>query len=99
GGVVNHGGAPVEGDMTTVCNTGREQNWLATTGAGYRMIADLATNCLLAVDAQSQSGNPGSSHYSDQLAAWNAGEYHVLPLDRSDVAKLIVERLQLCPGD
>ena len=70
--------------MTTVCNTGSDANWLATSGAGYRLIADLATNHLLAVDAQSQSGHPGSPHYSDQLAAWSSGKYHLLPLDRDD---------------
>src|SRR4030095_7515591 len=65
GQLLNHGGGPVSGDMPTVCNTGSDPTWLATTGAGYRLIADLATNCLLAVDAQSQSGHPGSPHYSD----------------------------------
>ena len=54
--LLNHGGGPVKGDMITVCNTGSGPDWLATTGAGYRLIADLSTNILLAVDAQSQSG-------------------------------------------
>jgi acyl-homoserine lactone acylase PvdQ len=88
----------VNGDMTTVCNTGSDPNWLATTGAGYRLIADLATSDLLAIDAQSQSGQPGSEHYSDQLAAWRAGQYHVVPLQRQDVSKIVVEKLQLCPA-
>jgi penicillin amidase len=95
GQLLDHGGGPVSGDMTTVCNTGGDPNWLATTGAGYRLIADLATSSLLAVDAQSQSGHPGSPHYSDQLAAWSAGEYHVLPLDRGDLPALVVETLRL----
>ena len=47
------------------------------------MIADLSRNGLWAVDSQSQSGNPGSPHYSDRLHAWSAGEYHNLPLDRA----------------
>ena len=98
GQLLNHGGVPVNGDMVTVCNTGSDPNWLATTGAGYRLIADLSTSSLLAVDAQSQSGQPGTPHYSDQLTAWNSGEYHVLPLNRTEVAALIVEKLQLCPS-
>jgi penicillin amidase len=98
GQLLNHGDGPVNGDMTTVCNTGSDPDWLATTGAGYRLIADLATNRLLAVDAQSQSGHPGSPHYSDQLAGWNAGEYHVLPLNHADASELVVERLRLCPS-
>lgn len=95
--LLNHGGVPVNGDMVTVCNTGSDPNWLATTGAGYRLIADLSTSSLLAVDAQSQSGQPGTPHYSDQLPAWNSGEYHVLPLNRTEAAAIVVEKLQLCP--
>lgn len=78
--LLNDGGGPVKGDMITVCNTGSGPNWVANSGAGYRLIADLSTDCLLAVDCQSQSGHPGTPHYSDQLAAWTNGEYHSLPL-------------------
>ena len=93
--LLNHGNVPVRGDMATVCNTGSDPDWLATSGAGYRLIADLATLDLLAIDAQSQSGAPGTPHYSDQLPAWNAGDYHTLPLDREEVVKVVVERLTL----
>jgi penicillin amidase len=99
GQLLNHGDGPVGGDMTTVCNTGSDPIWLATTGAGYRLIADLATNSLLAVDAQSQSGHPGSPHYSDQLSGWISGDYHTLPLDHGDVSAVVVERLRLCPAE
>ncbi|MBM3971205.1 MAG: penicillin acylase family protein [Planctomycetes bacterium] len=97
--LLNDGGGPVKGDMITVCNTGSGPNWVANTGAGYRLIADLSTDCLLAVDCQSQSGNPGTPHYSDQLAAWTSGEYHSLPLKRAAVAEIAVQRLQLCPSN
>lgn len=97
GQLLNHGGVQVNGDMVTVCNTGSDPNWLATTGAGYRLIADLSTSALLAVDVQSQSGQPDTPHYSDQLTAWNAGEYHVLPLNRTEAAAIVVEKLHLCP--
>jgi penicillin G amidase len=75
----------VSGDMNTVGNTGSGPDWSATTGGGYRMIADLGSSPprLLAVDAQSQSGHPGSPHYSDQLEDWLAGRYHDLPLVRA----------------
>jgi penicillin amidase len=95
--LLNHGGGGVKGDMITVCNTGSGPNWIANSGAGYRLIADLSTNELLAVDCQSQSGNPGAPHYSDQLDAWTSGEYHTLPLHRANVSEIAVERLQLCP--
>jgi penicillin G amidase len=98
GELLNHGGGPIGGDMTTVCNTGSDPALLATTGAGYRLIADLAINVLLAVDAQSQSGVPGSPHYSDQFDAWKNGEYHVLPLDADEVAKLAATTLRLRPA-
>jgi penicillin G amidase len=99
GQLLDHGGGAVKGDMTTVCNTGSGPDWLATSGAVYRLIADLATDCLLAVDAQSQSGHVAAAHYSDQFAAWSAGEYHVLPLNRVAVSKIVVETLKLYPAD
>ncbi len=85
GTLLDHGGVAVSGDMNTVGNTGSGPDWSATTGGGYRMIADLgsAPPRLLAVDAQSQSGHPGSPHYSDQLEDWLAGRYHELPLVRA----------------
>ena len=83
--------------MTTVCNTGSGPDWLATTGANYRMIADLSRDGLLAVDSQGQSGNPGTGHYGDGLGPWSAGEYHELPLDPDKVSRAAVERLTLVP--
>lgn len=82
GQLLDHGGAGVRGDMLTVCNTGSGPDWLAASGAGYRMVIDLSSSppVLRAVDAQSQSGHPGSTHYSDQFDDWVAGSYHVIPL-------------------
>lgn len=95
--LLNAGGGPVKGDMITVCNTGSGPNWIANSGAGYRLIADLSTDCLLAVDCESHSGQPGTPHYSDQLDAWTNGEYHSLPLNRAAVSPIVAQRLQLCP--
>lgn len=84
GELLNHGGAGVRGDATTVCNTGRGPDFEAATGAGYRMICDLGESPagLWAVDCQSQSGHPGSPHYADQFGQWLNGQYHFIPLDR-----------------
>lgn len=84
GQLLNHGGGGVKGDMLTVCNTGGGPDWAATSGGGYRLIADLSTSppVLQAVDGQSQSGQPGSDHYSDQFADWLAGSYHEVSLTR-----------------
>jgi penicillin amidase len=99
GQLLDHGGAAVRGDMTTVCNTGGGPDWSATTGAGYRLSADLAAQPpkLLAVDAQSQSGHPGSPHYADQLGTWLSGGYHEIPLDRAEAERTTVAALVLSP--
>lgn len=76
--LLNQNETPVRGDMVTVCNTGSGPGWSATTGAGYRMIVDLADEGLWALDGQSQSGHPASEHYGDQLQPWLDGEYHRL---------------------
>lgn len=80
--LLDHGGAGVRGDMLTVCNTGSGPDWIANTGAGYRMVADLNSSppVLRAVDAQSQSGQPGSPHYRDQFDDWVSGRYHEIVL-------------------
>jgi penicillin G amidase len=97
GQLLNHGGAGVRGDGTTVCNTGRGPDFEAASGAGYRMICDLGESPagLWAVDCQSQSGHPGSPHYSDQYQDWLGGKYHFVPLDRRESASEISAKLRL----
>ncbi|HZW33423.1 MAG TPA: penicillin acylase family protein [Isosphaeraceae bacterium] len=89
GTLLDHGGVPVGGDLTTVCNTGQGPGFEARTGAGFRMVAELDPQepGLWLLDAQSQSGHPGSPHYADQLPAWLAGQYHLVPLDRPAAAR------------
>jgi penicillin amidase len=100
GQLLDHGGLPVPGDVTTVCNTAAGGDLQTRTGAGYRLIADLSTSPpgLWAVDAPSQSGHPGSPHYRDQLAEWLAGRYHYLPLDRAAASRSAVDTLTLEPA-
>jgi penicillin amidase len=99
GALLDRGGLPVKGDTVTVCNTGTKAAFEARTGAGYRLIADLATAPpgLWAVDGQSQSGHPGSPHYGDQFQGWLDGRYHYLPLDRGEASRAAVARLTLEP--
>lgn len=95
--LLNYAGMGVRGDMQSVCNTGSGPDWTAATGAGFRMIADLAdATTLQTVDAPSQSGHPGSPHYQDQLDDWLAGDYHDLPLARG--SNVVAARLTLLPG-
>lgn len=100
GVLLDRGGVPVKGDGVTVCNTGYDPNYLAPMGANYRLIADLGSNPpgLWAVDAQGQSGHPGSSHYGDQLTEWLEARYHYLSMDRREVARATVSTLALDPG-
>jgi penicillin amidase len=99
GRLLDHGGVPVSGNMHTVCNTGLGASLESRTGAGYRHVADLAETPpgLWATDAQSQSGHPGSPHYSDQLAGWLKGELHRLSLDPGEASRAAVTRLTLAP--
>ena len=100
GTLLDRGGRPVRGNGMTVCNTGFDPNWGAAMGANYRLISDLSTDPpgLWAVDAQGQSGHPGSPHYGDQLTEWLAGRYHYLPLGRAAAAQQAVSTLTLMPG-
>jgi penicillin amidase len=97
--LLDQGGLPVRGDMHTVCNTGLGPGFEARSGAGYRLIADLSMSPprLYAVDGQSQSGHPGSPHYSDQLESWIKGEYHPLLLDRAEGSRFTATQLILKP--
>jgi penicillin amidase len=88
--LLDRGGHAVGGNGFTVCNTGYDlsgSDYQVAAGANYRLIADLggATQGLWAVDAAGQSGHPGSAHYCDQLSDWIDGNYHFLPLERSQV--------------
>jgi penicillin amidase len=97
--LLDQGGLPVRGDMHTICNTGLGPGFEARAGAGYRLIADLSLSPprLCAVDAQSQSGHPGSPHYSDQLESWIKGNYHPLFLDRAEGSRFTATKLILEP--
>jgi penicillin amidase len=99
GQLLNHGGLAVPGTYHSVCNTCPGPDFAAASGAGYRLIADLSSQppALWAVDAQSQSGHPGSPHYRDQFTEWLAGRYHCLSLDRAAASRTAVTRLVLSP--
>mgnify|MGYP002622784610 CR=1 FL=1 len=99
GELLNHGDVPAPGDMTTVGNTGYGPDGRAITGGGYRLIADLSEPApvLFAQDAQSQSGQPGSPHYSDQLGDWLSQKYHRLPLARPSLETAADSTFTLTP--
>ncbi|HWB10972.1 MAG TPA: penicillin acylase family protein [Pirellulales bacterium] len=90
----------VHGDMLTVCNTGGDVDWQARLGAGYRMIVDMSASpaAMWAVDAGSESGQPASPHYADQISDWLNGRYHRVSLDRTEVESGAQARLMLMPA-
>lgn len=100
GTLLDQPGIPVPGNAHTVCNTGLGANFDGRSGAGYRLVADLSSSppVLLSVDGQSQSGQPGSENYGDQLATWNRGDYYSLSLDRGEAARSNQSALTLEPG-
>lgn len=100
GNLLDRGGQPVPGNGVTVCNSGYDPNWGAAMGANYRLIADLSDSPpgLRAVDAQGQSGHPGSVNYCDQLSHWMSGYYHYLPLDGHEASLMCRSKLTLEPS-
>jgi penicillin amidase len=101
GTLLDQAGVPVPGNAHTVCNTGLGPEFEARTGAGFRLVADLssAPPVLWSVDAQSQSGHPGSPHYADQLPTWTKGEYYATPLDPVESVRAALTRLILIPPE
>ncbi|MGE0609866.1 MAG: penicillin acylase family protein [Pirellulales bacterium] len=97
--LLDHGGQPCQGGLTTICNVSPGPDWNAKIGAGYRLVADLSTSPaeLSAIDCQSQSGHPGSPHYADQLPEWLAGRYHRIPLDQQSAREEAVATFTLQP--
>jgi penicillin amidase len=100
GELLDHGNRPIKGDYTTVCNAWQNAAGESRTGAGYRLIAELGDLAagLWAIDAQSQSGHPGSPHYRDQLSDWIEGKYHYLSLDGEQVARTAASTPAACSG-
>ncbi len=92
--------APVErpGDGFTVNNAGYDEQFNQIHGPTYRHLFDLADwDHALATSAPGQSGQPGSSHYSDLLPLWAKGEYFPLRFSKSKVDEVTKHRLTLKP--
>jgi penicillin amidase len=99
GTLLDISGVPTRGDGTTVCSSTPNANGEAYTGAGHRLIADLADPRagFWTVEAGSISGQPGSPHYRDQLELWNSGQLRYVALAEPLTADNITHSLRLCP--
>ncbi len=88
------------GDDTTVDATGYPwEGFAQVAGASYREILDLSDwDHSEAVNVPGQSGQPGSTHYSDLLVLWRDGKYFPLLYSRAAVEKKSTERLSLLPA-
>ena len=87
------------GDGDTVNATWAGKKFEQEGGASYREILDTADwDRSLAVNTPGQSGQPGSSHYSDLLPLWDKGEYFPLLYSRKAVEKNAQDRLILAPN-
>ncbi len=76
--VFNHGPLALGGSASTVSKSEYSlfKPYDVTAGPSMRMIVDLASPLHhLSVIAGGQSGQPFSSHYKDQVALWQRGEY------------------------
>jgi penicillin amidase len=93
----NRGPYPVSGNRHTVCAT-HQRHFDSHTFGGppYRMIVDLGdVRNSVSLLTPGQSGQPGSPHYDDQIAAWSTGEYHPMLFTREDVEREFQHRLRL----
>lgn len=86
------------GDEYTVNATGIGDSWEQVSGASYREILDTSHwDQSVAVNTPGQSGQPGSSHYSDLMPLWDAGRYFPLVYSRRAVEDATTDRLALKP--
>ena len=91
------GPVPRPGDANTV-NATSGTNFRQTNGASWREVLDVGDwDRSVMTNVPGESGNPGSSHYSDLLADWAAGRYHPLPFSRKAVEAATEERIELRP--
>jgi penicillin amidase len=87
------------GDGDTVNATWADKKFEQEGGASYREILDTGDwDHSLAVNTPGQSGQPGSSHYSDLLPLWDKGEYFPLHYSRKAVEMNARDRLMLAPN-
>jgi penicillin amidase len=101
GRLFNRGPYPIGGDETTIWAMSSYYHNLdseRTAGPVCRFVVDLGDlSKSLCLNAPGQSGQPGSSHYADQIEAWHQGDYHRMLYDRQDVVAQAQARLYLLP--
>ena len=84
---------------TPMAATYRASDFRVTSGASFRMVADVGNwDASMCINAPGQSGDPRSAHYDDLAPKWAAGEYVPLLYSKQavdDAAELVI---RLIPG-
>jgi penicillin amidase len=90
---------PIGGSSATPMATGyRVTDYQLTTGASFRMVADVGNwDASVAINTPGQSGDPASPHYGDLAPLWAEGRYFPLAYSRGAVEKAARSRLELRP--
>jgi penicillin G amidase len=85
------------GDGFTVNSTAfPEASFEQESGASYREILDTSDwDGSMAINTPGQSGQPGSSHYSDLLPLWDKGQYFPLLYSSQAIERETKDRLLL----
>lgn len=89
------------GDEQTIAQSGCDarDGYPAAVVQSWRQVIDLADpDRSLGVVSTGQSGNPASSHWSDQAPLWAAGGHHALPVTRRAVEAAATTAMRLTPG-
>jgi penicillin amidase len=98
---LNRGPVEMGGDENTVAaaclplHSPFDKNGWASS---YRQIVDMGDlSRSISMHTTGQSGQAGSEHYDDMLAAWTEGRYHPMSLPVGDVRRELGGRLVLEP--
>ena len=91
---------PRPGDDNTVDATWNlPNNYDQLGGASYREIFDVSDwDRSEGVNVPGESGQPGSSHYSDLVPLWRDGKYFPLAYSEQAVEAQTTDRLELLPA-
>lgn len=90
---------PRAGSGDTVGLTGHDPQFNAVMGSSLRIVMDVGSwDDSRAVNGPGQSGDPRSSHYSDQLDMWAAGDAFPLVYSREAVDAAAEQRIILRAG-
>jgi penicillin amidase len=100
--IFNRGPFPTGGDLDTVCMGHQPRDTAAGpayVAPSYRHICDPSDwDRSLSIHPTGQSGQPGSSHYSDFAPLWLGTRYHPMLWSRAAVEQATVATLELEPA-